>query len=400
MAKTDRTYGTIPMSFGKNVGQSHAGVDFIAKGSGYGVFLSANEAVLAVKKRDADGATIRMQLAGASPAQAAGEDQLSGKANYFLGREPANWYRDVPLFAKVRYSSVYPGIDVVYYGNEGRLEYDFIVSRGADPRAIALAFSGADADINKDGDLVLTVAGGSLSMHRPYIYQQTGGAKRAVAGGYVKRTDGRIGFAVGSYDTTQPLVIDPVLLYSTYLGGTGIDNAATAIAVDQSGNAYITGKTLSSDFPMQHAEQATSGGGYDAFITKIDPSGSALVYSTYIGGLGNDYGAGIAVDASGQAYVTGRTNSTDFPTTVGAYQTSNGGGGEYDAFVAKLNSSGTALIYSTYIGGDSYDAANAIAIDASGDAFITGTFYIWHFPTTAGAFQTVDAGAMMHLLLN
>ena len=399
----NRTYTNIPMSFGKNVGQSRAGVDFIAKGSGYSVFLSPNEAVLGVKKQqpkdrtseaakhEPGGATIRMTLAGSGPAQAAGEDQLPGKANYVLGSDSAKWYRDVPMFAKVRYAGVYPGIDVVYYGNQGQLEYDFIVNSGADPQAITLAFAGADTDINKDGDLVLSVAGGSLSMRHPYIYQQTNGVKHEVAGGYVKRNDGRIGFAVGPYDTTLPLVIDPVLLYSTYLGGTGSDDAVTAIAVDQSGNAYITGKTISSDFPTQNPGQPTSGGGFDAFVTKIDPSGSALVYSTYFGGTGDDFGAGIAVDGSGQAYVAGRTYSKNFPTTARAYQTIYGGEG--DAFVAKFDASGTTLIYSTYVGGDGYDEGTAIAIDGSGDAYITGTFYISSFPTTAGAFQTVNGGA-------
>jgi hypothetical protein len=400
----DKTYSKLPMSFEKNVGQGGAGADFIARGSGYSVFLTPGEAVLALKKqrpldRPSDGlsrhkeraATIRMSLVGSGPARAAAEDQLPGKVNYFLGNDAAKWRRDLPTFAKVRYPGVYPGIDVVYYGNQGRLEYDFIVNPGADPRAITLAFTGARIDIDQDGGLVFAMADGSMAMHRPYIYQEIGGTKRSIAGGYAKRADGRIGFAVGRYDTARPLVIDPVLLYSTYLGGSGIDDAANAIAIDQSGNVYVTGHTTSNDFPMQHAEQAASGAGYDAFVAKIDPSGSALVYSTYFGGSGDDWGAGIAVDASGQAYVAGRTQSSHLPTTGGAYQSTYGGGGG-DAFVAKFSASGSALIYSTYLGGSGYEAATSIALDPAGNAYVAGQNYAAGFPTTPGAYQTASKG--------
>jgi len=391
------------MSFEKNAGQSGTTVDFIARGSGYRVFLTSSEAVLALNKRpeavsdtlsqhDERPATIRMRLVGSGPAVASGENELPGKANYFVGNDPAKWRRDVPTFAKVRYRGVYKGIDVVYYGSQGRLEYDFIVSPGTDPNLVDLAFMGTTVDITHDGDLVLATASGSLSMLRPYIYQEIDGAKRTIPGNYVKRADGRIGFAVGSYDPTHQLVIDPVLLYSTYLGGSGTE-AAAAIAVDQSGNVYITGQTSSLDFPKQNPQQSGFGGGpNDAFVAKIDPSGSTLVYSTYFGGNGDDFGAGIAVDASGNAYVAGRTKSNNLATTAGAFQT-NYADGNGDAFVMKLNASGSALIYSTYLGGDGYDGAFAIAIDASGNAYVTGNFYISNFPTTTGAYQTMNKGA-------
>ena len=390
-AAMEKTYTTIPMSFEKNAGQSRAGVDFIARGSGYTVFLTPGEAVIALKKHEQRGATVRMSLVDSVPARAAGENELPGKANYFVGNDPAKWRRDVATFERVRYRGVYPGIDVVYYGNQNRLEYDFIVSPGADPDTISLDFMDTDIDIANDGNLVLDIAGASLSMLRPYIYQEIGGEKRVITGNYVKRAGGRIGFSVGPYDTARPLVIDPVLLYSTYLGGSGSDSV-NAIAVDQAGNAYITGETVSNDFPTQNPMQPLSGAGTDAFIAKIDPSGSALVYSTYFGGNGADFGHGIAVDALGNVFVSGRTESSNFPTTPGAFQTAfNGGTG--DAFVAKLNPSGSALIYSTYIGGDSYDAGRGIAIDTAGNAYVTGYFYIEHYPVTIGAFQTVNRGA-------
>jgi hypothetical protein len=400
----NQPFRKLPMSFERNVGQSGAGVDFIARGSGYSVLLGPSGAVLALKKQRPPNptsealakhaerpVTIRMTLIGVSPARAAGEDQLPGKVNYLLGDDPTKWSRNIDTFSKVRYRGVYPGIDVVYYGNQGRLEYDFIVNPGADPKAIALAFTGARMNIEKGGDLVLAMSGGSMKMHRPYVYQEIDGAKRPIRGGYAKRADGRIGFAVGPYDTTRPLVIDPVILYSTYLGGSGIDDAASAIAVDSSGSVYLTGHTIPPNFPTQNAMQAASGTGYDAFVAKIDPSGSALVYSTYFGGNDDDWGMGIAVDAYGQAHVAGRTKSSNLQTTAGAYRTTYAGGGG-DAFVAKFNASGSALIYSTYLGGSGYDVATSIALDPTGSAYVAGYNYEAGFPTTQGAYQIASKG--------
>jgi hypothetical protein len=391
----NKPYMNLPMSFEKNVGQSRAGADFVARGSCYSLFLRTDEAVLALKKQGTSdqerAAAIHMKLVGSRPARAAEENQLPGKVNYFMGNDPTQWRRGMPTFAQVRYPSVYPGIDLIYYGNQGQLEYDFIVNPGADLRTITLVFTGARIDLAKDGNLVLALSGGSVSMHRPYIYQEIDGAKRPIAGGYVKRADGSIGFAVDSYDTARPLVIDPVILYSTYLGGSGMDDAANAIAVDQSGNVYIAGQTTSSNFPTQHTEQSASAGGYDAFVAKIDPSGSTLLYSTYFGGSGDDWGTGIAVDAYGQAFVAGRTKSSNFPTTASAYQTTYAGG-DGDAFVAKFNASGSALTYSTYLGGSGYDVATSIALDSTGNAYVGGYNYLAGFPTTQGAYQTTSKG--------
>ena len=228
-------------------------------------------------------------------------------------------------------------------------------------------------------------------MHRPHIYQEIDGARRVVAGGYVKRAEGRIGFAVGPYDTARPLVIDPVLLYSTYLGGSSND-VGSAIAVDPAGNAYITGWTTSSDFPTQLSEQAASGGGYDAFVAKIDPSGSALVYSTYFGGNVDDMAPASPSMPPGKRTSQGApTRATSRPPPVPTRPAFGGGGG--DAFVAKFSSSGSALVYSTYLGRSGYDAGTAIAIDASGNAYVTGHNYLGDFPTTPGAYQTATNGA-------
>ena len=361
----DRIYGKLPMSFEKNAGQSPSGVDFIARGAGYSVFLTPGGAILAMRKQppsdrkhipaatQRDGsAAIRMALVGSSPARAAGEDELPGKANYFTGNEPAKWKTDVPTFTKVRYSAVYPGIDVVYYGNQGRLEYDFIVSPGADPEAITLAFTGATVSIDKGGDRVLAMAGGSASMPRPHIYHGGAGMEfgRGIAvdplgNAYVAGQTGSSDFPTtpDAYQTTYGGSEDAfvakinssgsVLVYSTYLGGSGGD-AANAIAVDPSGNAYVTGNNYLGGFPTKNALQAEyHAESYEAFVAKMAPDG-ALVYSTYLGGIGNDLGLGIAVDLLGNAYVVGYTQSPDFPTTPGAYQETNGG--IYDAFVAKI----------------------------------------------------------------
>jgi hypothetical protein len=239
-------------------------VDFIARGSGYSVFLSAGDATIAVTthelpdRRFDSAAThearvsmIELTLVGSRPARAIAQDQLPGTANYFGGRDPAKWRRDLPTFAKVRYPNVYQGIDVVYYGNQGRLEYDFVIAPGADPSAITLGFSGATAQIENNGDLTLALAGGATTMRRPFIYQEIGGNTRAITGDYVKRADGRIGFTVGTYDRTQPLVIDPVLLYSTLIGGRGM--TICQCNRDRSiGQRYITADHLETTFQSGH----------------------------------------------------------------------------------------------------------------------------------------------------
>jgi hypothetical protein len=294
---------------------------------------------------------------------------------------------------------VYREIDLAYYGNGRQLEYDFIVAPGVDPGVITLAFGSADAlAVSTEGDLVLQTRGGELRLRKPLIYQEVGGAKRSVPGGYVVKGERAVGFQVAAYDQTIPLIIDPVLVYSTYLGGLGEDNGS-GIAADATG-IYLAGLTASPDFPTTgSAYQVGQVGDYDAFVTKLNPAGTALIYSTYLGGTGTDYGQALAVDAAGNAYVTGLTGSTDFPTTGSAYQGTFGGGifippfeVASDAFLTKLNASGSDLLYSTYLGGTLTDLALGVALDASGNAYVTGRTASTDFPVGGAPFQGTSGG--------
>src|SRR5262249_54198954 len=302
--------------------------------------------------------------------------------NYLIGSDPRRWHTHIPTYAKVRYRSVYPHIDLVFYGQQRQLEYDFALAPGADPQAIKLAFTGAGKiTIDDRGNLNLQAAGGQIRMHRPRIYQDVEGVRREIPGSYVLTGKHTIGFSLGDYDTTRPLVIDPVLSYSTYLGGNGED-VGRGIAVDASGNVYVTGSTTSTDFPTRNPMQpAYRGGGDflgDVFVTKVNAAGTALLYSTYLGGTGEDNGLSIAVDASGNAYVTGGTSSSDFPTRKPLQASLNG---RQDAFIAKLNPAGSDLVYSTYLGGRFDEAGYKIVIDAIGQAYVAGYTTSPDFPT-------------------
>jgi hypothetical protein len=390
------------LSFEANQGQTNDQVQFLAQGQGYTLFLSAHEAVFTGCPSAAHGhrltgsvpkagavqdtpdtacAVVRMQLLGGNPAsQVMGLEELPGKANYFIGNDPHKWRTHVPTYAKVQYTAVYPGVDLVYYGQLRQLEYDFVVAPGADPTAITLGFAGVDhIDVDAQGDLVLSTVGGSLRFQKPVVYQEGDGHRHAIAGGYVRKGPHQVGFHVAAYDPARPLVIDPVLSYSTYLGGSGDNNAGQGIAVDATGAAYVTGFTNSQDFPTVHPLQPTLRGGTNAFVAKLTADGSALVYATYLGGSGRDDEArGIAVDAAGAAYVTGLTESPDFPTVHPLQPTLRGG---TNAFVAKLTADGSALVYATYLGGSGGDIGFGIAADATGAAYVTGTTYSSDFPT-------------------
>ena len=395
-------YSKSSLAFEPNQGQTAPEVKYIARGSGYGLFLTGKDAVLQLQ-RGHKSSSVRMSLPGASPAASIGaEQQLPGKSNYLVGSDASKWVRGVSQFGRVRYEQVYPGVDLVYYGNQGRLEYDFVLKPGADPRQIQLHFDGASkVALDAKGNVRLQTPVRELLLEKPQVYQQVSDSKgkssrHPVAGRFVLLAKNTVGFRVAGYDPQRELVIDPVLSYSTYLGGSGGNGErGNGIAVDAAGNAYITGYTPSTDFPTLNPVQPTNRATYNretAFVTKLNASGTALVYSTYLGGSASDQGVGIALDAAGNAYVTGNTSSLDFPTTVNAFQTAPTSLDSHAVFVTKLNATGSALVYSTYLHGSiisEYDQSHAIAVDAAGNAYVTGNTNAPDFPTTANAFQPV-----------
>jgi hypothetical protein len=397
------TYGPLPLSFEANQGQSGPDVKFLTRTNTYSLFLTGDEAVLTLHEGQSEksapsnppasrsriASVLRMKLRDANrSAKVSGEGELPGKSNYFIGSDSSRWLTNVPTYSKVKYQAVYPGIDLVYYGNQRQLEYDFIVAPGADPRSIAFDVSGASR-IRKDaqGDLLLKIQDAEMRWHKPVVYQEKNGTRQQIAASYSITHENRIGFQLAKYDASMPLYIDP-LIYSTYLGGTGSD-IGVAIAVDKTGNAYVTGWTTSTDFPTVDPLQPAFAGGFsDVFVSKINAAGTALVYSTYLGGNGQDNGQAIAVDNTGSAYITGQTDSTNFPT-VNAFESNPRG-----IFVTKINPAGAAIVYSTYLGGTGEDISNGIAVDSHYNAYVTGVTGAANFPTTPGAYQTTcDGGA-------
>jgi hypothetical protein len=413
---TQNPYGALPLNFELNQGQTHQRVNFIARSEGHVLFLTANEIVMALenpaahrkgkenrdlrdRSDDFDSnekigrpprSIVRMKLEGANPSpQIEGLDQLATTSNYFRGADPTAWHTNVPSYARVRYAQVYPGIDMIYYGDQRRLEYDFVVAPGSNPESIQMRLGGIrNFEITAMRDLLLHTTAGDIHQSKPVAYQELNGVREEIPIDYVPNGVDRIGFQLGTYDPARPLIIDPVLVFSTYLGGSGFDQGY-AIAVDSLGNSYVTGQTAAIDFPTTAGAFQTNYGGGDAFVAKLDPAGTSLVYSTYLNGAS---GNGIAVDSSGNAYVTGDAGPTSFPTTAGAFQTAPMG---YDTFVTKLNPAGSALVYSARFGGNLDDFGRGIALDSAGNAYITGWTVcrstICTFPT-ANAFQPNFAG--------
>lgn len=406
-------YGQLPLIFEVNSGQSPEQVDFLARGHGYTLLLAPTEARLSSHLPQSTGEererpsgapspiasggvntnpkllTLSMKLVGAnSHAAKKGLDELPGKVNYFLGNDSAKWRSNVATYAKVEYQGVYPGIDLVYRGDQRELEYDFVVAPGANPSVISLDFQGADElDVDAQGDLVIqTAVGRILQLRQPLVYQEVAGARQRIPAVYIFNNN-RVSFRIAAYDTAKALVIDPVFAYSTRLGGSD-DDAGYAIAVDAGGNAYVTGDTESLDFPCAKPLQRASGGSTDVFVAKLSADGSTLLYSTYLGGSGADVGYGIALDPAGNIYLTGDTSSTDFPV-VKPMQPALAGAP--DVFVSKLSADGSRLLYSTYIGGSNGERGNGIAVDADGSAYVTGYTNSKDFPT-ANPLQAAFAG--------
>ncbi len=402
-AQIDAQYAGLPIRFEPNVGQTDRPVQFLTRANGYTLFLTASEAVMvfggqAIRStRDGDdvatksGASVlRMGFVGANPQpRVEGEDALPGITNYIIGQNPASWHTDIVSFAKVRYHDIYPGIDLVYYGHKHNVEYDFVLSAGVDPAAIRLKLDGAEsALVSAAGELVVKVAGGELRQQAPVIYQNGPSGAELVTGGYVVQGD-EIAFNVGSFDRSRALIIDPVLAYSTFLGGSGSDQA-NAIDVGATGDAYVTGATSSVNFPIQGVPASVQHGNQDVFVTKMSLAGSSLTYSTYIGGIGTDIANDIVVSAAGTAYITGSTTSIDYPVVTPAIAAQVGG---TDAFLTKLTSAGNGLVYSTYWGSTGFEEGTGVTVDPADNAYISGNTSAPNFPTQT-PFQAALAGGM------
>jgi hypothetical protein len=398
-ARALANYGQLPLSFEENRGQTDARVKFLSQGNGYTLLLSPGAVELNLARSLRDGhAALRMSFPGAQRSPlVTGDGRQSTISSYFVGNDPAKWISGAQNYARVRYQELYPGVDLVFYGHQRQLEYDLVVAPGADPGAIRLQFDGVDnLRLDSAGNLVLRAGAGELRQHRPIVYQERDGARQSVNGRYVIQAHNRVAIEIAQYDTRKPLIIDPVLTFATYLGSpsgdlqglsAAADNATyPAVAVDSQGNVYLTGWNggLATQFPINIGSVTlpappggTGGGGTEVFVVKMNSAGTALAYSVVFGGGGTDIGGGIAVDTSGNAYVTGSTTSTgpgpsgNFPTSAGAAQPVIHG--PTNAFVTKVNAAGNALTYSTYLGGSGNDWGRAIAVDQSGNAYVTGT---------------------------
>jgi hypothetical protein len=411
-------YGELPMRFESNQGQFDAQVKYAARGAGYSLWLTGDQTLIALsadaqntpttawqdqklqrkqpsKPGETGTAVIRMTLVNATrAASVSGENELPGRSNYFIGNDPTRWRAGVISYSHVIYKNVYRGVDLVYYGNGHELEYDFKVAPGANPAAIAIQLEGASRlRLDQKGELVIGAGEQEFRQRKLVAYQESAGKRIKVSARYVLSGKNKVSFALGRYDHRKSLVIDPVLAYSTYLGGTN-NESINAIAIDSWGNAYLTGSTSSSNFPVVNPIGSFNNFGTYAFVSKLNSMGSALIYSSYISGNPNENassstGLGITMDVAGNVYVTGQTNGFNFPTTPGAFQSTNHG--YTDAFALKLNDSGSALIYSTFLGGLYEDSGKGIAVDAGGSAYVTGQTVSVDFPM-ANAMQAMMSG--------
>ena len=396
-------YGRLPLAFEANQGQTDEQVRFVARGTGYGAFLTGDGMVLSLRAHQFEAAgptgnalpssqprsaTMRFRLMGANRSSAAvGEFPQSGRVNYFMGNDPSKWRRNIPTYGQIRYKNIYRGIDLLYYGNQQELEYDFEIAPGADPKRIQFEVSGAEQIyLDSEGYLVLITPVGRICFQAPIVYQESGGRRVPVEGRYVVSDSNHVGFHVAHYDQGKPLVIDPILIYSTYLGGSG-DDQPSGIAVDKTGNVYVAGSTTSTDFPLTNLGSLPAGSTH-VFIAKLDAIGSNLIYADYLGGNSQDYGYALALDSADNVYVTGSTASSDFPTVhpfQGTYP------GSFNGFVTEISPDGSSLLYSTYFGGNGSDTPSAIAVDASGEVVLAGNTSSTNLPVANAYQSTVSA---------
>ena len=465
-AQTSTKFET-QISFEPNQGQAGPNAAYLYHGSRSAILLEPGSVTLTYRANASDQKRfhdLRMTFANSDPnARITAEASLPGKVNYLLGRDPSKWKTNLPTFARVRYHNLYPGVDAVFYGDEGNLEYDLVLAPGATLDRVKLAFDrDHPAHVDSNGDLVIHTASGDLREHAPTVYQLTGSERRPIKARFALRADNTVAFEVAAYDHSRELVVDPTLaystligtaylnniaavavdgsgnsyvtgttyynfptknpaegnqpsedafvtkfsstggslIYSTYLGGNGVIDQGTAIGVDRFGSAYVTGLTDSTDFPVTPGapQPAFAGGRADVFATKLSPSGSSFVYSTYLGGNADDQAAALAIDSQQRLYLTGFTCSSNFPV-VNAYQPTSGTGvcskpsPGSNAFVARINAAGTALDYSTYLGGTTGDSGTGIAVDSTFNAYVTGSAGSPDFPTTPGAYQPTLRGS-------
>ncbi len=398
------------LHFEPNVGQTNEQVKFIARGLGYAMFLTGSEAVMVLnmpgdEQSKTEGSLIgtaggvpgtavlehpeptrqqvvRINVEGNNPIpKPVGLEKQASYSNYFLGDDPAKWRPEVPHFRKAKFEDVYPGIDLVYYGNQGQLEYDFVIKPGGNPELIRLSIDGAERiSLDDGGNLVLGLAGGIIVQKAPIVYQVINGTRKPIPGRYILKSNERIGFSVCGYDPNRELVVDPVLVYSTYLGGS-VEDIVQGLAVDSNGAVFVTGFTHSQNSPIKNPMQGSINSTWrDVILTKLAPDGKGLVFSTYLGGAYQDTGQALALDKDGAIYLTGWTNSYNFPTQ-NPYQGANAGGG--DVFVTKVSGSGSSLVFSTYLGGSTHNGENgqAIVVDMDGGVYVVGVTDATDFPT-------------------
>jgi hypothetical protein len=383
----------LPITFEPNQGQAASGVRYLSRNSNSTVLLDDTGLRFLLKGRREETIpdALQLHLVGANRAPQIQPGTLAPSvSNYFLGRDHDQWHVNVPNYSQLAYRSVYPGIDLAYYGQQGLLEYDFIVAPGSDPNLIRMQFSGAlHASVNADGGVSLGLAHHRLTVSVPVAYQTIDGVRHPVNARFVRKAGNEYGFRLGDYDRGKELIIDPTLTYSTYLGGSD-DEGIFGIGFDPEGNIYVAGETSSINFPGRHAAQPHLGGSYDAFVSKFDHTGKHLIYSTYLGGSNYDHAVGISVDEKGSVVLAGLTNSSDFPV-LHPYQPNLGG--SYDGFVARLAPSGAELVFSTYIGGAQFDGINDVAQDKAGNIYVVGSTSSSDFPVSSRAFQrTCDQG--------